>query len=94
MAGHSPTSAANGVPRNELQALRLVIALSIFAICLTTGGFVFDLYVLVTHSLTAGHKAANIALLFLFDFLTYKAIQSYRDASVRRAVLRSLASSD
>ena len=90
MAEVSSTRAGNDIPRNELTGWRVVATLSVVAVCLTVGGLAFDLYVLATHQLTWGHRAWNIAWLFLFGFGAYLGIATFRAASARIANLRSL----
>ena len=89
MAAVSSTRTGDDIPRNELTGWRVVATLSVVAVCLTVGGLAFDLYVLITHQLTRGHRAWNIALLFLLGLGLYLGIATLRTASARIANLRS-----
>jgi len=81
--------AGDDIPRNELKGWRVVAALSSVAVCLTAVGVAFDLYVLATHQLTSGHRAWDIASLFLFGLGAYAGIASFRKSSARIAPLQS-----
>ena len=89
MAGGLSTAAGDDIPRNELAGWRVVATLSVVAACLTVGGLAFDLDVIITHQLTGGHRAWNIALLFLLGLGLYLGIATLRTASPRIANLRS-----
>jgi len=83
MAEVTSTRAGDDTPRNDLQGWRVVAALSTVAVGLTVGGLAFDSYVLATSQLMGGHRAWDIALLFLFGLGAYAGIATYRSASAR-----------